>query len=166
LKNRSLPLLLLILLWLSPAAFAQAWVQKGTTWTHSNGLSVTFPGEFQVKPDKFGFLNATAQGGTVSLVFTPVKGKEQMKGAMKGIFQTMQAAKVELKTDTQSGKQNGLDVAFQEGSTVMNTVQIYVKLGIFSKKEKDAYLLMQLIIPQKALDNQKAAIESVTASIK
>ncbi|CAN0322634.1 unnamed protein product, partial [Phaeothamnion confervicola] len=99
---------LLLLLVLSPAAFAQAWTQKGTTWTHSNGLSLTFPGEFQVKPDKNGFLNATAAGGVVSMVFTPVKGKEQMKGAMKGIFQTMQAAKVELKTDTQSGKQNGL----------------------------------------------------------
>ena len=159
-------LLLLLLLLLSPAAFAQAWTQKGKTWIHNNGLSVTFPGEYLVKPDKNGFLNATASGGTVNLVFTPVKGKEQMKGAMKGIFQTMQAAKVDLKPDTQSGKQNGLDVAFQEGSTVMNTVPIYVKLGIFSKKEKDTYLLMQLIVPEKELEGHQASIASVTASIK
>ena len=159
--------LFLFCLWLAPSAWCENWTHKDLTWVHKNSLSVTFPADYKVTVDKNGFLNATAKGGFVSFVFTPIQGKEQMKGAMKGILQTMEAAKVTLKPDTLSGKQNGLDVAFQEGSsTTSHGVELYVKLGIFNKKGKQAYLLMQLIVPQKLLEPNAPLIKQVVDSIK
>ena len=155
---------LLFAAFLCAAGWGEGWTQKGHTWSHSNGLALTFPNGYKVSTEKNGTLNANAAGGYVILVFTPVSGKEQMKDAMKGIIQAMSQAKVVMKSDSVTGKQNGVDVAFQDGETLSNGVPIFVKLGIFNKKE--SFLLMQLLVPKKLFGANEESLKKLFLSVK
>ncbi len=146
------------------ASFAEAWVNNGQSWTHKNGLSVSFPAAYKVKAERNGTLTVTGQEGFVNIVFTPVSGKEAMKEAMDGLLMVMRQAKVQLKTESTTATQNGVNIAYQEGACKSNGVPIYVKLGIFNRK--DSYLLMQLLVPNQVLPDNKKDIDSITSSVK
>lgn len=149
---------------LTSGVWAQDWSNKGQTWTHKNGLSVTFPTPYKVTAEKTGALNATTHDGYVILTYTPAKGQAQMKEVMDGILMVMRQTKVSLKADSTTGTQNGVDIAYQEGSCVSNGIPIYVKLGIYHRKE--AYLLMQLLVPEQIHDKHKGELESIFKSVR
>jgi hypothetical protein len=146
------------------ASFAEVWLNNGQTWTHKNGLSVTFPAAYKVNAERNGTLTVSGQGGFVNIVFTPVSGKEAMKEAMDGLLMVMRQARVQLNTESTTATQNGVNIAYQDGSCKSNGVPVYVKLGIFNRKE--SYLLMQLLVPNQVLPENKKDIDSITNSVK
>ncbi len=157
-------ILLLFLLLLTPG-WSEAWSHQGTTWKHSNGISITFPAEFQVEADGEGLLSAAGKQGFVTYKILGLKGENGFKGWRKGQLQSFESEGLKVKAEFERKLNHGMQAKFIETEYTSQQGIVFVVLAAAVYKGSD-YIGMTHMYPKEREKDWTPLFQGVVNSIK
>ena len=155
---------LLLLVLLAPC-WGEVWSHQGRTWKHTNGVSITFPPEFQVESDAEGLLSATGKQGFVTYKVLGIKGENGFKGWRKGQLQSFESEGLTVKAEVQRKLKNGLLARILETEYTSQTGIVIVVLAIAFNKGDD-FIGMTHMYPKEREKDWTPLFQSVFDSVK
>ena len=155
---------LLLLILLAPG-WGETWSHQGTTWKHSNGVSITFPPEFQVETDKEGLLSAVGKQGFVTYKVLGIKGEKAFQGWRKGQLQSFESEGLPIKGDSQRKLKNGMQARILETEYTSQTGITFVVLAVAFNKGED-FIGMTHMYPKEREKDWTPLFQSVFDSVK
>ena len=156
--------LLLLLLLLSAPGWCENWTHKDNPWKHANGLSITFPAEFQVEASPSGILTVTGKQGFISYTVQGMKGEKLYKSWILGEQQTFEKAGLETKSDTTRKLKNGVQARFVETERMSEQGILFVIVSTVLSQGKD-YLCLQMRYPKEREKDWGPLMQSTVNSV-
>lgn len=140
---------LLLLLWvLALPAWCKDWTHQGNTYKHSNGMSVTFPADFQVEEQNSGILEVQGKQGFVHYAVQGMKGEKNFKSWILGQQKAFDQEGLKLKSDFNKKLKGGLLGRFMESERMSEQQILFVIVSVAVSKGQD-YLCMQMFYPKE-----------------
>lgn len=140
---------MLLLLWvLALPVWCKEWAHEGTTWKHSNGMSVTFPADFQVEEQPSGILEIQGKQGFVHYSVQGMKGEKNFKSWILGQQKALDQEGLKIKSDFNKKLKGGLLGRFMETERMSEQNILFVIVSVAVSKGQD-YLCMQMFYPKE-----------------
>lgn len=156
---------LLLLLWLlALPAWCKDWSHQGSTWKHSNGMSVTFPQDFQVEEQATGILTVEGKQGFVRYVVQAMKGEKTFKDWILGQKKAFDDGHVTDLKDSIKTLKNGLLARFLEGQRMSEQELLWVCISMAVSKGQD-YLCMEIYYPKQREKDWSPILQGTVNSI-
>lgn len=156
--------LLLLLLFCSPVG-ADTWSHSGTSWKHSNGLTITFPADFQVQDQGNGVLSVQGKQGFVSYTVQGMQGEKLFKDWVKAQQRTFQDEGMTVKQEFQHEyPQKKVSGRFMESERTSQQGIAFVVVAASFQQGKD-YLCMQFYYPKEREKDWGPLLNGVFESI-
>ena len=157
-----MPLLLLFLLTIP--GWCDIWSHKNNTWKHSNGMSITFPADFQVEAAKSGILTVTGKQGFVNFTVQGMKGEKLFKSWILGQQKAFDEENLEIKSDFNKTLKNGILGRFMETERLSEQGILFVIVSTALSKGQD-YLCMQMYYPKEREKDWGPLMQSTVNSV-
>ncbi|MBX3168352.1 MAG: hypothetical protein KF760_13120 [Candidatus Eremiobacteraeota bacterium] len=157
---------LLLLLWvLTLPAWCKDWSHTGTTWKHSNGMSVTFPADFQVQEADNGVLTVIGKQGFITYIVQGMVGEAAYKGWLGGQQQFRVKSDWQVKSEFSKANKNGLQGQFLESEHTNQEGILFVGIAVAFSKGKD-YLCLQMLYPKLRESDWSPLLSDTVNSVK
>jgi len=156
---------LLLLLWvLASPAWCKDWSHQGSTWKHSNGMSVTFPTDFQVEEQAGGILDVQGKQGFVHYSVQGMKEEKNFKSWVQGQQKAFDQEGLKIKSDFNKKLKNGLLSRFLETERTSEQGILFVIVSVAISKGKD-YLCLQMFYPKEREKDWSPILQGTVNSI-
>jgi hypothetical protein len=144
--------------------WCENWTHKGSTWKHSNGMSITFPAEFQVEQAPTGILSVTGKQGFVNFSVQGMKGEKLFKSWILGQQKAFEEEHLEIKSDFNKTLKNGVLARFLETERLSEQGILFVIVATALSKGQD-YLCLQMYYPKEREKDWGPLMQSTVNSV-
>jgi len=155
-----------VLLWvlLVIPGWSEAWTHKDRTWKHSNGLSITFPADFQVEASPQGILNVVGKQGFINLNVRGLKGEKDFKGWLVGQRQSFEAEGLKIKGEQTQTLKSGILARTMQTERMSEQGILFVVVACALSKGQD-YLCLQFFYPQEREKDWSPLLQNTLNSV-
>ncbi len=162
---RKLLLLLWLLALLALPAWCKDWTHEGSTYKHSNGMSVTFPADFQVQEADNGVLTVVGKQGFVTYIVQGMVGEPAYKGWLAGQQEFRVKSDWQVKGEFTKPNKNGLQGQFVESEHTNQEGILFVGISVAFPKDKN-YLCLQMLYPKLRESDWSPIFSGTVNSVK
>ena len=154
---------IVLLLMFTVPGWCDGWSHHDNTWKHPNGLSITFPPDFQVETATGDILNVTGKQGFISYTVQGMKGEKLFKSWLLGEQQSFEKAGLETKSDSTRKLKNGITGRFIETERMSEQGILFVIVSTALSKGQD-YLCLQMRYPKEREKDWSPLLQSTVNS--
>ncbi|MFN8606490.1 MAG: hypothetical protein U0931_03095 [Vulcanimicrobiota bacterium] len=140
---------LLLFLWvLTLPGWCKEWSHQGSVWKHGNGMSITFPADFQVEEKPGDILDVQGKQGFVHYSVQAMKGEKNFKSWILGQQKAFDQEGLKIKNDSSQKLKSGLLARFMDSERTSEQGILFVIVSVAVSKGQD-YMCLQMFYPKE-----------------